>query len=72
MLPIDHDIFAKDVTLCHSNVFKQSCQVQKLINDGTTIILLAVLANPQSNTIEKKFYLKDFKQSDSQKVLQLD
>ncbi len=37
---------------CDSKWFKNSCQVQILINDGTTIVLLDSLADPQSNWIE--------------------
>jgi hypothetical protein len=32
--------------------FKQSCQFQRLINDGTTIVDLDSLADPQSNWFE--------------------
>jgi hypothetical protein len=41
-----------DVT---ANKCKQSCQFHRLINDGTTIVVLDELADPQSNWFEIYF-----------------
>ncbi len=44
-----------DVT---ANKCKQCCQYHRLINDGTTIVLLDALADPQSNWFEIYFPIK--------------
>jgi hypothetical protein len=69
------DCNVEDIT---TKIFKQSCQFHISIIHETNVILLDSLADdaadPHTTTMELKsnFYPKDFRQSDSQKVFQLD